>query len=206
MKSMYISSGDTTSLLSGITTESHRKLLRRFVSDEIPIYNSYASPIDALRSGKILEDRFCLAIDDRYIPQYKVVSEEMNVCYSTLDFAEIQSDKVVDFIELKTANLLDYQSICMFKNTSQREYLPFILKKYKHNIDQVQFQLFCSGLEKAKICFLEVQTYNDEENYERIISEDEYVMFEIPRIENIISKIRERLSVFQTIKDYYVKY
>jgi len=206
MKSMYIGSGDVTALMSGITTETHRKLLRRFVSDEIPYYNSLHSPIDPLRAGAILEGRFFQVLGDDYLPQYKAICSIFNVCRSSLDFAKIEANKVVDFIELKTSYINDFLDINMYRDTPVEEYLPFIKKKYKDNYEQVQFQLICTGLNKATLCYLEVQTYDDEENYKRDIQPDEYVMFEIPRDEETTSKLTERISIFQSIKDYYVKF
>lgn len=206
MKSMYIGSGDIAALMSGITTETHRKLLRRFVSDEIPHYNAKRSPIDAFRAGAILEERFFLTLNDEYLPQYKVVSKEMDVCKATLDFAKVEQNKVVDFIELKSVFASDYLDINMYRKASERKYLQFIQKKYKHNYEQVQYQMFCSGLDYGTLCYLEVQTYDDEENYNRIITPDEEVRFRIPRNEKVIAAQKQRLSIFQTIKNHYVKY
>ncbi|NDV93504.1 hypothetical protein D0T84_01055 [Dysgonomonas sp. 521] len=206
MRSMYIGSGDVVALMSGITTESHRKLLRRFVSDEIPHYNAKRSPINALRAGAILEDRFFLALSDEYLPQYKVVSKEMDVCRATLDFAKVEHNKVVDFIELKTVFANDYLDINMYRESPEEEYLEFIRKHYKHNYEQVQYQLFCSELDAATLCYLEVQTYDDEENIKRNITPDEYIEFRIPRNEEFINSIRGRCTILQQIKNYYVKY
>lgn len=206
MKSMYIGSGDIVALMSGITTETHRKLLRRFVSDEIPHYNAKKSPIDAFRAGAILEDRFYLSLGDNYLPQYKIINPQMDVCKATLDFAVVEHNKVTDFIELKTAFANDYLDINMYRNASEEEYLQFILKHYKHNYEQVQYQMFCSELNSCTLCYLEVQTYDDEENFKREITPDEYTPFIIHRNENVINKIKERACIFQEIKNYYVKY
>lgn len=206
MKSMYIGSGDVVSLLCGKETKTHRKLLQRFVSDEIPHYNALNSPIEHFRAGAILEERFFQNLDDRYLPQYKVISKELNVCKSTLDFANIEHNKVVDFIELKTAYIIDFLDINMYRDTKECEYLPFIKKKYKHNYNQVQYQLFCTGLDEASLCYLEVHTYDDDENRKRDIQPDEYAMFRIKRDDKIIGEIKERVTPFQMLKDYYVKY
>lgn len=206
MKSMYIGSGDVVALMSGLTTETHRKLLRRFVSDEIPYYNALHSPIAHFRAGAILEDRFFQTLGDEYLPQYKKVCKEYDVCRSTLDFARIEANEVTGFIELKTAYINDFLDINMYRDAPSKEYLPFINKKYKSNYEQVQFQLMCTGLEKGTLCYLEVQTYDDEENYKRDIQPDEYVMFEIKRDKEVINEIKNRVSIFQTIKDYYAKY
>lgn len=203
---MYIGSGDTTALLSGLNTETHRKLLRRFVSDEIPIYNAKSSPINALRTGAILEERFLLHLGDKYLPQYKVTDSVHDCCKATLDFAEVQSNCVVNFIELKTAWLTDYQQINLYRDKSKEEQIAFLKKNYKHNYEQVQFQLMCSGLDKGHLCYLEVQSYNDEENYQRVIQPDEYVIFDIERDEVVIQTIKLRVILFQYIKDTYVTY
>ena len=69
MISNYIGSGETPALLSGLGTKSFAKLLQRFVSDEVPVFNSKASPIDAMRTGAILEERYILILPDDYYPQ-----------------------------------------------------------------------------------------------------------------------------------------
>lgn len=206
MKSMYIGSGDVLALMSGITTETHRKLLRRFVSDEIPHYNALNSPIDALRTGAILENRYFLSLDDKYLPQYKVVCQEMDACKSTLDFAIVESNKVVDFIELKSVFISDYLDINMYRDCEESEYLPFLKKTYKHYWEQVQYQLFCTRLEQATLRFIEVQSYDDTENKMREITDDEYISFTINRDEDFIEKIKERVHPFQQLKNYYAKF
>jgi predicted transcriptional regulator len=67
----------------------------------------------------------------------------------------------------------------------------------------VQAQLFCSKLESANIVFVSVDSYIDEENIFRKIQENEYSKFRIYRDESIISQIKERGKIFQTIKDYF---
>lgn len=203
---MYIGSGETSALLSGINSKTHHKLLQRFVSDEIPVYNAKATRIDAFRAGAILEERFYLHIGDKYLPQYKVIDKDNDCCKATLDFAEVESNVVIDFIELKTAWLTDYQIINMYRDKPKEEYIPFIRKKYKDNYNQVQYQLMCSGLQKANLCYLEVQSYEDEDNYNRVITPDEYVKFEIERDEYVISEIRRRVYPFQVLKNYYKPY
>lgn len=203
---MYIGSGDTTALLSGLNTGIHKSLLRRFVSGEVPNYNAKSSPIDALRTGAILEERFFMYLGDKYLSQYKVYDSENDCCKSTLDFASIENDKVVDFIELKTAWLTDFQNINLYRDKSKDEQLAFLAKEYKHNYEQVQFQLMCTGLLKAHLCYLEVQSYKDTENYSRDIKPDEYVIFEIDRDENVIQLIKTQVMPFQFLRDTYVTY
>lgn len=79
MNTMYIGSGDTTALLAGLNTETHYKLLRRFVSGVKPYYNARASPIDALRTGAILEERYLLTLPDNYYAQYLARCEELDL-------------------------------------------------------------------------------------------------------------------------------
>jgi hypothetical protein len=197
---MRIGSGDIPALLAGKNTKSHNKLLTMFVSDTRPYYNAKASPIDALRTGAILEDRYLLTLDDSYYPQYRVESDEMNVLVSTLDFAKIDKGKVVDFDELKTCWFDDY---IKFENLDESERLTYLKKKYKANYNQVQQQLYCSGLDSANIVFLVVYTYDDLINYSRDIQSNEYFKIRIERDEKVIYEIMERATIFQTIKNYY---
>ena len=88
---MYIGSGDVHALMSGKETKSHSSLMQRFVSGVKPNYNAYASPIDALRTGAILENRYLLTLPDNYFTQYVVKSEEMDVFKCSLDFAKIET-------------------------------------------------------------------------------------------------------------------
>lgn len=105
---MYIGSGDITALLSDIHSSSYAKLLQRFVSGEKPHYNALASPIDALRTGAILEDVYGKTLPFCYVSQYKVQSIEMDVFKASLDFAEIDDGKLKAFIELKTVSFDEY--------------------------------------------------------------------------------------------------
>lgn len=205
MKSMYIGSGDVTALLSGKNTKTHQNLLRRFVSDEIPHYNSEASPIDALRTGAILEKRFYQTLDDTYLPQKRVDSKYFDVCKSSLDFAKIMNNKVVDFKELKTCFFTDFLDFQPIKKSEYDIYIAYLKKYYKNNYNQVQFQLFCTELQEASICFLEVKTYDDDENKNRNIEPDEIIEFRIKRDEEVITTIKNRIKIFQDIKDYYTK-
>ncbi|MBK5721393.1 hypothetical protein JGH11_10960 [Dysgonomonas sp. Marseille-P4677] len=205
MKSMYIGSGDVTALLSGIHTKTHQDLLRRFVSDEIPCYNAEASPIDALRTGAILEKRFYLTLDDTYLPQKRVESIEYDVCKSSLDFAKVINNEVVDFIELKTCFFTDFLDFQPFRYSDYDTYIEYIKKYYKNNYNQVQYQLFCSDLQEASLRFLEVKCYDDEINRERIVEPEEVMPFKIKRDESVISLIKERVKPFQLLKDFYTK-
>lgn len=204
MISMYIGSGDVVNLLAGFQTKSHQKLLQRFVSNEIPYYNSLASPIDALRTGAILEERYAEILPEDYYPQIKKVSEEMNVFKCSLDFAKLKKGKIIDFDELKTCSFTDFIELEPFRDDPQTG-IDYIKKKYKGYYNQVQEQLFCTGLESANMVILAVYSYDDEENYNREIQVNEFIKFRIYRDEKVISLIKERGKIFQEIKNIYSK-
>jgi hypothetical protein len=183
---MTIGSGDTTKLLSATTTKGFKSLLQKFVSDDKPYYNALASPIDALRTGAILEDRYALNLSNHY-PQVRKRCKDYPCLISTLDFVELNGGEVVNFIEVKTMWIDD---LLTFKD------IP--LSNYK----QVQFQLLCSGLDKAEIHFIPVYTYDDSVNKSRIIDDNEVLRFTVERDEQVIDKIKERAQFFQNIADY----
>jgi hypothetical protein len=195
-ETMYIGSGDVSALFSGRETKSHISLMQRFVSGEKPYYNARASPVDALRTGAILEDRYLLVLPEEYYPQFVVESEEMDVFKSSLDFARIEKGKVVDFDELKTCSFDDFLLL-------RENGVDFKKGAYKKYYNQIQEQLYCTGLPSANLVFLVAYSYVDEENYSREIQENEYVKFRVNRDESVISLIKERGKIFQQIKDYY---
>lgn len=205
MKNMYIGSADVSKLMMKKDTSGFKSLLQRFVSEDTVHYNALASPIDALRTGVIIEDRYFLTLSDDYFPQYKVESEEMNVFVSTIDFAKINNGKIVDFDEVKSIFISDFLELMPLKNISDDEILQFIKKKYKGYYLQVQQQLFTTGLKECNLVFVEVFHYNDEENWIREIQPNEVLKFRIGRDEKIISEIKERGKFFQNIKDYFNK-
>jgi hypothetical protein len=195
-ETMYIGSGDVAALLSGKDTKAHISLMQRFVSGEKPYYNAKASPIDALRTGAILEDRYLLTLPEHGYAQYKVASAEMDVFVATLDFAYIENGKVVDFEELKTVFFDDFLRI-------QAEGADLKKTPYKKYYSQIQEQLYCSGLSAAWLVFLAVYSYDDDENLCREIQPNEYLKMRIERDEEAIEQIKERGRIFQQIKDYY---
>lgn len=196
MKSMYIGSGDTSALLAKRDTLAFSRLISRFVSNEKPNYNALASPINALRTGAILEDRYFLSLPDGYYSQCKSICKEMDVLTSTIDFAAYENDKIVEFQELKTCQFDDFLKL-------QSANIDYVKKAYKNNYNQVQHQLLCSGLNKATLVFLVVYEYDDEINYNRDIIESDLVKFEINRDKEVISKILDRALFFQNIKNSY---
>jgi hypothetical protein len=202
MDTMYIGSGDVTALLSGLNTETHYNLLRRFVSGVKPYYNAKNSPIDALRTGAILEDRYYLCLDDSWFSQYRVQSEDMDVFKASLDFARLDAGVVCEFEEVKTVELDDYMNI---KAMDEAERLKTVKKKYKHYYNQVQEQLYCTGLPFATMVFVAVLSYDDDVNYNRIIEPHEIMKVRIDRDDGVVNLIKERGKPFQMLKDYYTK-
>lgn len=203
--SMYIGSGDVHALMMGKDTKGHLALLQRFVSDEIPYYNAEASPIDALRTGAILEDRYLLTLPDCYFTQYRVVSDEMDVFRCSLDFAKLDGGRVVDFDELKTLSFNDYIDGVEPIKGDNDALLAYLRKKHKGYYYQVQEQLFCTHLDACNLVFLSVTSYDDEENRNRVIHPNEYCKIRVPRDDKAIEEIKERGRIFQQIKDYYFK-
>jgi len=196
MKSMYIGSSDTSSLLAKKTSKSYGNLLRRFVSDNKPYYNAKASPIDALRTGAILEERYGLILPENYYTQYKCVHSELDVLTSSIDFAKLYRGNILDFDELKTCQFDDYLNI-------QDADIEYIKKNYRNNYLQIQLQLLCSGLDRANLVFLVVYTYDDEINEVRNIKENEFVKIRISRDEEVLNRIIDRAKIFQQIKSDY---
>ena len=203
MKSMYIGSGDVHALLMGRDTKGHQLLLSRFVSDEKPYYNAVNSPIDALRTGAILEGKFFETLSDDYFAQVVVESEEMDVFKCSLDFAKIEGGKVVWFKEFKTVTFTDFLEIEPIRNADQSEQVKFVQKTYKYYYNQIQQQMYCTGLDAAEMVFLAVYSYEDEESYTRDIKPNEYISVAIPRDEQVIQKIKDAANIFQLLKNHY---
>jgi hypothetical protein len=204
---LYIGSGDIKSILMGKETKGYQDFLRKFVSDEKPNYNAFASPIDALRTGAILESRYLLTLDGNYFCQWKETFSEMNVFTSSIDFAKIEKGKIVDFDELKTIYLTDFLELILpYKDAEKEIYTSFLKKKFKQNYEQVQAQLMCSGLESANLVFMSVETYEDSENENRLINENEIVKFRIFKDKEVINKIKDRGRFFQTIKNNFYEH
>jgi len=203
---LIIGSGDISALMAGINTKTHGDLMRKFVAEDKPYYNALASPIDALRTGAILEQNYLRLLPDDYFIQYKATNEEMDVFTSSLDFAKINGGKIVDFDEMKTIHFSDYiELIHPMIGLDELEQKKLLLKNFKKYYYQVQIQLFCSKLDSANIVFVSVDSYDDEVNMFRQIQENEYVKFRVFRDESVIEAIKERGQIFQTIKDYYLK-
>lgn len=200
---MYIGSGDVYALMSGKDSKSHISLMQRFVSGIKPHYNAESSPIDALRTGAILENRYLLTLAENYFTQYVCVCPEMDVFKCSLDFAKIEQGKVVDFDELKTLYLSDYLEFVEPIKSDNESLLEYLRKKHKAYYYQVQEQLYCTGLEECNLVFLSVISYEDEENLSRIIAPNEYCKIRVYRDNEAIQRIKERGSIFQQIKDFY---
>ena len=203
--STYIGSGDVAAMMAGKDSKAYLSLLQRFVSNEIPVRNAKESPIDALRTGAILEERFFLTLDDSWFCQYFVQSNEMDVFKATLDFAQLEKGDVVDFIELKSINFDDYITMVEPIKNDNAALVDYLKKKHKAYYYQIQEQLYCTGLERAHLCFLSVTSYDDEENYARDIKENEYTKVLVERDDEVIDAIKQRGEIFQSIKDNFKK-
>lgn len=204
-ETMYIGSGDVHALMSGKHTKSHAALMQRFVSGVKPHYNAFASPIDALRTGAILEDRYLLTLPDCYFTQYVVQSEEMDVFRCSIDFARVEKGRVADFDELKTLSFMDYLEAIEPIRTDNEALLSYVRRRHKAYYYQVQEQLYCTGLPSCNLVFLSVTTYDDEENRHRDILPNDYCKIRVSRDEQAIGEIKDRGRIFQQIKDYYTK-
>lgn len=203
LDTMYIGSGDVSALMSGLHTKTHVSLLQRFVSGVKPYYNALASPIDACRIGAILEDRYLKILPDNYFAQYVVNSTDMNVFKASIDFAKIEGGSIVDFDELKTLYLSDFLEFIEPIKSDQKSLLNFLKKKHKKYYNQVQQQMYCTGLDSCNLVFLSVYSYEDDENNRREIKSNEYCKIRVFRDEIAIEAIKERAKIFQQIKDYY---
>ena len=181
---LSIGSGDCKSIMMGKKTKGYQDFLRKFVSDDIQVYNSYASPIDALRTGKILEDRFATTLGEDWFVDVKVRSDKFDVMSASLDFGKIN-----DFVSpIKGDNL---SLVAWFKKSAKTYY------------EQVQWQLFVSGLESCQVCYLAVQSYDDEFNYKYEITENDYTIFRVERDQDVIDKILKEVEFFQNIKNHF---
>lgn len=203
--STYIGSGDVAAMMAGKDSKAYLSLMQRFVSNEIPVRNAKESPIDALRTGAILEERFFLTLDDSWFCQYFVQSNEMDVFKATLDFAQLEKGEVVDFIELKSINFDDYITMVEPIKNDNAALVDYLKKKHKAYYYQIQEQLYCTGLERAHLCFLSVISYDDKENYARDIKENEYTKVLVERDDEVIDAIKQRGEIFQSIKDNFKK-
>ena len=201
LSTLYIGSGDVHALMMGRTSAGYLRLLQRFVSGIVPHYNALASPIDALRTGAILEERFYQTLPFEWFPQYRVQSDEMDVFRASLDFAKLDEGRVVDFIELKTVNLDEYIENIQPIVDDNDALLEFLKRKRPSYYNQIQEQMYCAGLDVAHLVFLSVTSYDDAENYARDIKDNEYVMVTVPRDNDTISEIKEKGKLFQTIRD-----
>lgn len=204
METMYIGSGDTAALLSGLNTETHYKLLRRFVSGVKPYFNAKHCGIEAFETGAILEDRYYLTLPDGYFTQVKCICKEMDVLKSSLDFAKFEAGIVVDFDELKSCNFNDFLNLEPFRSDNSAG-IAYIAKHYSKYYNQVQHQLLCTGLQSANLVFLAVYNYDRLTNETRNIEPNECIKFRIYRDQKVIDTIIGRAKIFQQIKDAYTK-
>jgi hypothetical protein len=204
MSYLTIGSGDVGNLLQAKNTKGYAELWRKFLAESSPYYNAYASPIDALRTGAILEDVYAGYLSDNYFVQMKYTSKKMDVFTCSIDFSGLEKGSIVHFEELKTAFFTDFVNIIKpLAKSSEDKQLDFIKKKFKKNYNQIQSQLFATELEEATLTFLSVESYDDQVNQSRIIKDEDVVKFRIPRNEKVIDFVQERLKPFQDIKDHF---
>lgn len=203
INTMYIGSGDVKALMAAKDSLSHIALMQRFVSGVKPHYNAKASPIDALRTGAILEDRYLFTLPEDYYFQYPVTCKEMDVFKCNLDFARVSDGKVVEFEELKSVYFFDFLNMQGLKDNPEEKNVEIVKKAYKAYYYQIQEQLLCTGLDAATLTFLIVNSYDDQENMSREIKPNDIIKIRIPRDNEAISQIKERGQIFQQIKDYY---
>jgi len=199
---LQIGSGDINHLLMGKNTKGYQNLYRKFVSISQPKYNALASPIDAARTGAILEEVYLTTLEDDYYPQVVVQSSEMNVLKSSIDFARIEGNKIVDFDELKTLWFTEFVEVIQpMKDLTPGELKAKLKKSFKSHYNQIQQQLYNTELEECNLVFLSVMSYKDDENYDRIIKPNEVIKFRVKRDQEVIDKIKARAAIFQQIKD-----
>lgn len=203
MSYLTIGSGDTPALLSGKQTKGYADLWRKFLSENPPHYNSFASPIDALRTGAILEEVYLRMTDESCLYQVKFTGA-LDVFVSSVDFAYYKSGKLDLIEELKTIWMTDFIDVIRpINDLAETQQIEAIKKAFKNNYNQLQFQLNCTGLEFGHLVFLAVKSYDDTENRLRVIEPNEIIKFRIPRDEKVISLINERGQIFQQVKDNF---
>ena len=201
---LTIGSGDVAKLISGKHTKGFQELIRKFVAENTPYYNAIASPIDALRTGALIEKKYIEMLPTDYFCQKKATFKELDCFTSSIDFAKMENGKIIDFDELKTIYFPDFIDIIVpLVDTSQDYYTSIIKKNFKANYNQVQFQMMCTELSECNLVFLVVESYNDEENKDRILTHKDFYKFRIKRDELVINSIKERGIIFQQIKNYF---
>lgn len=194
---MYsIGSGDIKSVMVvNKETKSYKEFLMKFFGIKHIIYNALNSPIDWLRIGAILESRFYKTLSSEWYEQVKVQCKEQDVLTVSLDFSKLENGEVIDFIELKSVN---FQKFLDIQEISQEE----VKKKFKEYYNQIQSQLYATGLKEASLVFLVVYNYDDLDNLTREIKPNEILEIRIKRDEKTIEKIKKELVFYQNCKDY----
>lgn len=201
-----IGSGDVKHLMSGKDTKGHQELLDKFINGDKVQYNALASPIDAMRIGAILEQRYAEIMPLNCFPQVIVRSDKMDVFHASLDFAFLKRNKVVLFHELKSVNLIDFIALKkLLRGKTGREKQNLIKAKRKENYYQIQEQIYCANLNHAFLVFVAVLNDNDEENWQRHIKGRELLYVRIARDNEVITQITERGKHFQVLRDFYQK-
>lgn len=205
MIELRIGSGDINNLLMKPGSKGFNSLVTKFINNEREHYNAGLSGNKYLRTGDIIEKRYSLTRNEFCITQKKFTCIEFNCLSVHVDFAYYDDFGQLYMIEeLKSINLPDYGAIKAIFNTfgfngSQNEIKRLKRKEYA----QIQSQMYCTGLEEAYLVFCPVFSYDDNENLNRIITDNDVIKFRVERDEEFISLLKERLQFFQKIKDYY---
>lgn len=199
---LTIGSGDIKDLLAGQNTKQHSKLWDKFLSDDRPHYNARNTPIDQLRTGAILEERYYDYLPDYYLAQGKITSKEMDVLTVTLDFSSTKSEY---FEELKSVYFDDFIILQKEQAKGYKSFLNFIKKRYSIYYNQIQSQLYATGYNIGCLTFIVVYSYVDADNLSREIKPNELIKIMVPKDKNVISDIKHRLTPFQQVKDFYTK-
>lgn len=199
---LTIGSGDIPNLLMGKKTKGYASLWQKFLDDYSPYYNAFASPIDALRTGAILEGTYLRYLPDGYFFQVKKEHNNFDCLRVSLDFTRIDKGEIVDFDELKTIWFTDFvDTIKSIEKSNDHQSL--IKKSFKNNYNQVQSQLMATNLESANIVFLCVYSYDDTENNMRVVQDRDVVKFRITRDNEVIDRIESELEPFQKVKNIF---
>lgn len=197
---MRIGSGDTKKLLQNPSSKGFKDLLIEFIKDEPQHRNALNSPIHALRTGAILEEAMYLQLPDMYLFQVRVVSKEFDVLTCTLDFAIMDKGKVKAFLEMKTLNFDSFLNL-----NASPDKLAYIKKYFKSYYNQVQQQMLITELKQCTLRFVVVyDENNDVENRTRIFEKRDIIDVIIPFDAVVAEKIKQRVFLFQQLKDLII--
>jgi hypothetical protein len=202
--SMTIGSGDVNALLADKATKTHQALLARFTSGVVQRRNPFHPNVPPqFRTGAILETVYFSSLPkEKYIPQYKVRCEQMDVLAATLDFGKVCGGNLVDFIEFKTEWYETFDLLTEFRN-NEIGAVKFIKRYHRADYNQIQHQMLCAGFKEATLTRMRVTRYDDAYNRSRRVKPDDTMDIRIRRDDEVIERILERATIFQAIRDYY---